>query len=86
MTCGYGVYFNFWPLMRTFLFPDKLGADLASVLKGAVKNALVTAEAHVRTPENAESVLSEGRADMVSIVRGQIADPHLANKAKAVRP
>ncbi|MFZ1775541.1 MAG: FAD-dependent oxidoreductase [Rhizobiaceae bacterium] len=86
VTCGYGSYFNFWPLMPTFLFPDKLGADLASVLKGAVKNALVTAEAHVRTPENAESVLSEGRADMVSIVRGQIADPHLANKAKDGRP
>lgn len=86
VTCGYGSYFNFWPLMPTFMYPDKLGADLASVLKGVVKNALVTAEAHVRTPENAESVLSEGRTDLVSIVRGQIADPHLANKARDGRP
>ena len=86
VTCGYGSYFNFWPLMPTFLFPEKLGADLASVIKGAVSHALVTSEAHIRTPENAESVLSEGRADMVSIVRGQIADPHLANKAAAGRP
>jgi 2,4-dienoyl-CoA reductase-like NADH-dependent reductase (Old Yellow Enzyme family)/thioredoxin reductase len=86
VTCGYGSYFNFWPLMPTFIYPEKLGADLASVIKGAVKHALVTSEAHIRTPENAESVLSEGRADLVSIVRGQIADPHLANKAKEDRP
>jgi len=86
VTCGFGSYFNFWPLMPTFVFPEKLGADLASVIKGAVSHALVTSEAHVRTPENAESILSEGRADLVSIVRGQIADPHLANKARDGRP
>jgi len=51
-----------------------------------VRHALVTAESHIRTPANAESVLSEGRADLVSIVRGQIADPHLASKAAAGRP
>lgn len=81
VTCGFGSYLDFYKLMPTFLFPDKLGADLASVLKGVVKNALVTAEAHIRTPENAETVLGEGAADLVSIVRGQIADPHLARKA-----
>ena len=86
VTCGVGSYFDFWKLMPTFLYPEKMGSGLSSVLKGVVKHALVTAEAHIRTPENAESVLSEGHADMVSIVRGQIADPHLANKAKEGRP
>ncbi|MBS3649469.1 FAD-dependent oxidoreductase [Pseudaminobacter sp. 19-2017] len=86
VTCGSGSYFDFHKLMPTFLYPEKLGADLASVLKSAVKHALVTAESHIRTPENAESVLSEGKADLVSIVRGQIADPHLAAKAAADRP
>ncbi|MEP9373719.1 FAD-dependent oxidoreductase [Mesorhizobium sp. KR1-2] len=86
VTCGSGGYFDFYKLMPTFLYPEKLGADLASVLKGAVSHALVTAESHIRTPENAETVLSEGMADLVSIVRGQIADPHLANKAKEGRP
>ena len=28
---------------------EKLGADLATRLKGVVKNALVTAESHIRT-------------------------------------
>lgn len=86
VTCGSGSYFDFYKIMPTFVYPEKLGADLAAVLKSTVRHALVTAESHIRTPENAESVLSEGRADLVSIVRGQIADPHLANKAAAGRP
>lgn len=86
VTCGSGSYFDFYKIMPTFVYPEKLGADLAAVVKSAVHHALVTAESHIRTPENAETVLSEGRADLVSIVRGQIADPHLANKAAAGRP
>ncbi|MGB3388441.1 MAG: oxidoreductase, partial [Pseudaminobacter sp.] len=86
VTCGSGSYFDFNKLMPTFLYPEKLGADLAATLKGALKHTLVTAESHIRTPQNAESVLSEGRADLVSIVRGQIADPHLVTKAREGRP
>lgn len=37
-------------------------------------------EAGVRTPENAQAIIASGHADLVSIVRGQIADPHLARK------
>lgn len=85
VTCGTGSYFDFSAIMPTFTYPEKLGADLAAVLKSTVRHALVTAESHIRTPENAESVLSEGRTDLVSIVRGQIADPHLAAKAQAGR-
>lgn len=86
VTCGSGSYFDFYKIMPTFAYPEKLGADLAGVLKSTVRHALVTAESHIRTPANAESVLSEGRADLVSIVRGQIADPYLANKAADGRP
>lgn len=85
VTCGTGSYFDFSAIIPTFTYPEKLGADLAAVLKSTVRHALVTAESHIRTPENAESVLSEGRTDLVSIVRGQIADPHLAAKAQAGR-
>ena len=86
VTCGSGGYLDFYKLMPTFLYPEKLGADLASVLKCVVRNAVVTAESHIRTPANAETVLGEGAADLVSIVRGQIADPHLARKAAEDRP
>ncbi len=86
VTCGTGSYFNFGILMPTFQFADKLGVDAAGALKGAVTHAKVQAESHVRTPENADDVIAAGQADMVSIVRGQIADPHLVNKALEGRP
>jgi 2,4-dienoyl-CoA reductase-like NADH-dependent reductase (Old Yellow Enzyme family)/thioredoxin reductase len=86
VTCGVGGYLDFYKLMPTFLYPEKMGGDLAAVLKAAVGFALVTAEAHIRTPENADSVLGEGICDLVSLVRGQIADPHLVAKAREGRP
>lgn len=83
ISCGTGGYFNFAELMPTFQFADKLGAPLAEALKKVLTHARVMAESHIRTPENADYVIASGQADMVSIVRGQIADPHLANKARA---
>ncbi|MCX7302028.1 MAG: FAD-dependent oxidoreductase [Rhodobacterales bacterium] len=85
VTCGSGSYFDFYKLMPTFLYPEKLSVDLTTMLRGVVKNCVVTSESHVRTAENAEEIIRSGQADLVSIVRGQIADPHLVNKAKADR-
>ena len=86
-SCGTGSYLNqFSKIVPSFHFAMLLGADDAAKFKQVVKHARITTEARVKTPENAEKVLSEGKSDMVSIVRGQIADPHLANKAKEGRP
>lgn len=85
VTCGTGSYFDFYQVMPTSLFEQRLGAPFAAALKGVVKHALVQAESHIRTPEAAEAVLAAGQADLVSIVRGQIADPHLVAKARAGR-
>lgn len=86
VTCGTGSYFAHQGIIPSVFFADKLGAPYAEALKQVVKNARVQCESHVRTPENANYVVASGQADMVSIVRGQIADPHLANKAKEGRP
>ena len=86
VTCGTGSYFNFTGIIPNAFHADKLGAPHAEALKQVVTFAKVQCEAHIRTPENAEAVVRSGQADMVSIVRGQIADPHLANKAKEGRP
>lgn len=80
VTCGHGGYLDFERLMPTFLFADKLTAPFTEELKRLVKHARITSEAHVRTPENGEAIIASGQADLVSIVRGQIADPHLALK------
>jgi 2,4-dienoyl-CoA reductase-like NADH-dependent reductase (Old Yellow Enzyme family) len=82
VTCGTGSYFDFYQIIPTSLYPQRLGAPYAAALKEVVRNALVQAESHIRTPEAAEAVLAAGQADLVSIVRGQIADPHLVAKAR----
>ncbi len=82
VTCGTGSYFDFAALMPTSLYPPRLGEPFAAALKDVVCHTLVQAESHIRTPAAAEEVLAAGHADMVSIVRGQIADPHLVAKAR----
>lgn len=82
VTVGSGSYFNFPLIIPTVVHSDKLGAPLSEGIKAAVKHAKVQAESHIRTPENADYVIASHQADMVSIVRGQIADPHMANKAR----
>jgi 2,4-dienoyl-CoA reductase-like NADH-dependent reductase (Old Yellow Enzyme family) len=86
VTCGTGSYFSFGGIIPNVFFADKLGAPHAEALKQVVKFAKVQCESHARTPENANAIIASGQADTVSIVRGQIADPHLANKAREGRP
>lgn len=85
-TLGTGSYFDFTRIIPPFVYEDKMGVPFAEAMKAALSTMKVQAESHIRTPENADYVISSGQADTVSIVRGQIADPHLANKAKAGRP
>jgi len=84
---GVGSYLNqFTRIVPGIHFGMMLGPADASKFKEVVKHALITAEARVKTPANAEKAIADGMCDMVSIVRGQIADPHLANKAREGRP
>ena len=85
VTCGTGSYFDFYPIIPVSLYEQQLGVPFAAELKKVVTRSLVQAESHIRTPAAAEAVLEAGQADMVSIVRGQIADPHLVAKARADR-
>lgn len=85
VTCGTGSYFDFFPIIPVSLYEANLGVPYAAALKKAVVRAVVQAESHISTPEAAEAVLASGEADLVSIVRGQIADPHLVAKARADR-
>ncbi len=85
VSCGSGNYVDYERVMPTFVYGEKQGVPLAAALKQVVKHAKVTAESHIRTPENADYTLASGAADLVSIVRGQIADPQLVNKARAGR-
>ena len=81
VTIGTGGYYNFYMIIPTAMHEDQLGMPFAAKIREAVTHAKVQAESHIRTPETANYAIGSGSADMVSIVRGQIADPHLANKA-----
>ena len=85
VSCGSGNYVDVDRIMPTFVYGEKQGVPLAAALKQIAKNIRVTAESHIRTPENADYTIASGSSDLVSIVRGQIADPHLVNKARAGR-
>jgi 2,4-dienoyl-CoA reductase-like NADH-dependent reductase (Old Yellow Enzyme family)/thioredoxin reductase len=80
ITCGYGSYLDFEGIIPAFTEGEKLTTPLTTQLKSLVKHAKITSEAGIRTPDNAETIIASGEADLVSIVRGQIADPHLARK------
>ena len=83
---GTGSYLNhFSKIVPSFHYKMLLGRDDTAAFKQVVTHAKVTMEARVKTPENAEMVLAAGESDLVSIVRGQIADPHLARKASEGR-
>jgi 2,4-dienoyl-CoA reductase-like NADH-dependent reductase (Old Yellow Enzyme family) len=86
VTVGAGSYLEFESIIPPFTHGEKLTTPLTAQLKGALKHAVVTSEAGVRTPENGEAIIASGLADLVSIVRGQIADPHLARKVAEGRP
>ncbi len=81
VTIGTGGYYNFYLIMPTAMHEDQIGMPFAANIREVVKHAKVQAESHIRTPDAADYAIGSGAADMVSIVRGQIADPHLANKA-----
>ncbi len=86
VSCGTGSYLHdFSKIVPSFHFGMKLGVPDAAAYKQVLKHALVTAESRIKTPDNAEEVLAQGHCDLVSIVRGQIADPHLVNKAREGR-
>ena len=85
VTIGAGSYINFQKIIPSFQFAENLTSGLAEQLKAANLTARIISEANIRTPENANILLGAGQADMVSIVRGQIADPYLATKAQEGR-
>jgi thioredoxin reductase len=85
VSCGAGNYIDYDRLMATFVYGEKQGVPLAAALKSVVNHARITAECHIRTPENADYTIASGDSDLVSIVRGQIADPHWVNKTREER-
>ncbi|MFC1905142.1 FAD-dependent oxidoreductase, partial [Chloroflexota bacterium] len=62
------------------VFPPGFRVHLAQEIKQVVSGPVITS-GRINTPELAESILREGKADLIAIGRGLLADPEFANKA-----
>ena len=56
-------------------------ADLHAAIKAVAGTIPVVATARIQTPEQAERILAEGKADMVGMCRALVADPEWPEKA-----
>lgn len=66
------------PIMR---FDDCIFVENAGILKKTLDMPIM-AVGKIRTPENGEKVIAEGKADLVAYARAFLADPEWPNKAK----
>ncbi len=73
-------------MMSSNLCPQMYNADLAHEIKKNLKKALVCVVGAIDTAEDAEMIISQGKADLVAIGRGIIADPDLPKKIMEGRP
>ena len=83
---GTGTFLDADRAMPSFMTDEMFAAPLAREIKNALDNTFVLAGGLVATVANAETILAGDMADMVSLIRPQMADPHLANKAAGDRP
>ncbi|MFC2145093.1 FAD-dependent oxidoreductase [Actinomycetota bacterium] len=71
-----------YPSMPTIYQPRNTTVCLAENLKKSIKDVPIIAAGGILTPEDADRIIYEGRADMVAIGRAFLADPHWSLKAK----
>ena len=77
--------------MPGMAFPEVPCLDMATSFKNAVKDICVIHAQRITSVHTAAKILSEGRADLVGMVRAQMADPYLVkkiseNKVDDIRP
>ena len=79
-----GTFYNLYLVGGTMHTPLGYTVPLSAGIKEVV-NLPVFATGRINDPVMAERILADGQADMIGMVRAQICDPELANKAKEGR-
>ncbi len=85
ITIKAGTYWTPNMVIPDMQHPLGIWVPYASGIKAEIRNAYVFAVGRINDPVFAEKVLADGHADMVGMTRAHIADPEIANKAKAGR-
>ena len=76
-----GTYYNLYVNMASMHTPEGHTIELAQQLKDNVRVPVIAAD-HIRFPDMAAGVLSDGKADAVGCVRALICDPDLVAKLR----
>ena len=63
-------------------YPPLPYVDLQAQIKAVASGLPVVASARILTPEQAEAIIAEGKADLIGMCRALIADPEWAQKAQ----
>jgi len=79
-----GTYFNLHLIMPSQHIPFGFTIDAAAAIKAGV-GLPVMASYQIGFPDKAESLIQEGKADMVGYVRAMISDPDMVRKAREGR-
>ncbi|MBQ9015476.1 MAG: FAD-dependent oxidoreductase [Firmicutes bacterium] len=77
--CSQGIYATAYTIQPPFVVPEGYYQDNAAAVKSVV-DIPVIAVGKFAEPIMAETVLKLGKADMISMGRASLADPHLPNK------
>ncbi|MHA1221224.1 MAG: oxidoreductase, partial [Candidatus Heimdallarchaeota archaeon] len=72
----------YYPVVPFMNQPRGVYADHTAVIKKAVKKIPICAVGRINTPEIAEEILQNDKADLVAMGRALIADPMFPNKVK----
>jgi len=80
-----GTYYNLHLVRGSMHFPLGFTLHLSQAIKEVVK-VPVFANNRINRPQMAEEILSQGKADIVGMVRALICDPQFPQKAKEGRP
>ncbi|MBN1328327.1 MAG: FAD-dependent oxidoreductase [Candidatus Heimdallarchaeota archaeon] len=72
----------YYPVVPFMNQPKGVYADKAAIIKKAVKKVPIAVVGRINTPQIAEEILKEGKADMVTMGRAVIADPFLPEKLR----
>jgi mycofactocin system FadH/OYE family oxidoreductase 2 len=82
MDLSLSTFHNLYLVGGSMHMPLGYAVPLAAGIKEAVKAIPVFATGRINDPAMAEKILANGQADMIGMVRAQLCDPNMANKAK----
>ena len=85
-SCGMNTARYFTTTHPSGFLPDTPNVQYAAAIKASGTPIPVVAIGAIQNLSQAEEIIASGKADFVSIARGIIADPELANKAYAGKP